>query len=133
MEAAAYVPERQSKSSRPVPAGMGRLPGAIPQRLSTISPVSASTSPARQQPTLGFEDNGRRNARTAHPRNHCRIRPAAQKGRVLRWEVKDSALTPSDGINHAFMFGVDIGLHPAGSVPAMNAPIGIENAAKNDR
>src|SRR5215471_13222098 len=48
----------------------------------------------RAQAELGSEESP-----AARPRHHCRIRPAAQKGRVLRWEVKDSALTPSDGVS----------------------------------
>ena len=40
--------------------------------------------------------SARRNAPAARARNHCRIRPAARKGRVLRWEVKDSAAFPWD-------------------------------------
>jgi hypothetical protein len=52
--------------------------------------------------------SARRNVRAARPRNHCRIRLAARKGRVLRWEVKDSALTASDGVNRGVMFGVGI-------------------------
>ena len=44
-------------------------------------------------------------ARAARPLHHCRIRPAARKGRVLRREVKNGTLTPYDGVNHGFMLG----------------------------
>jgi hypothetical protein len=52
--------------------------------------------------------SARRNARAARSRNHCRIRPAARKGRILRRELKDGTLTPSDGVNHGFMFEVGV-------------------------
>ena len=57
----------------------------------------------RAQAELGSEECTRRPSSSSLPNT-----PAAQKGRVLRWEVKDSALTPSDGVNHGFMLGVGI-------------------------
>ena len=46
-------------------------------------------------------NSARRDSHAARPRSHCRIRPAARKGRIRRREVKDSILTHDDGANHA--------------------------------
>src|SRR5215471_3356071 len=83
--------------------------GSVREGLGTCSGTARSTlKTVTGAPGERRLSSAQRNAPAARPRHHCRIRPAAQKGRVLRWEVKDSALTPSDGVNHGFMFGVGI-------------------------
>src|SRR5215831_16601476 len=57
----------------------------------------------RAQAELGSEECTRRPSSSSLPN---RTRRAKRTSSAL--EVKDSALTPSDGVNHGFMFGVGI-------------------------
>jgi hypothetical protein len=52
--------------------------------------------------------SARRNARAARPRHHAKYDPLREKDEFYAGKVKNSTLTPYDGVNHDFMFGVGV-------------------------